>query len=158
MVVLCLELDQDRLDPDPDATARRGLDLRIVTAAVIDEVLAVLRSRDEPAGLAGFGEGGRRAAEAAAVAPHLVSRLALIATPAPLGPGAAPSLDLPRVQAKALIVAGGADPDAGSRHARWWQQHLPNARLEMTPRLGGRELLVDRWDRVLSFLAPGSAR
>lgn len=57
------------------------------------------------------------------------------------------------VSAKTLLVYGAKDPIAGSSHGRWWQRHLPDARLEMTPD-AGHLLVVERWGRVLSFLAP----
>ena len=57
------------------------------------------------------------------------------------------------VSAKTLLVYGGEDPIAGGAHGRWWQRQLPNARLEMTPG-AGHLLIVERWARVLSFLAP----
>jgi len=57
------------------------------------------------------------------------------------------------VHQKTLLVYGAADPVAGSRHGRWWQQHLPNARLEMVPD-AGHLVVIPMWKRVLSFLAP----
>jgi pimeloyl-ACP methyl ester carboxylesterase len=58
------------------------------------------------------------------------------------------------VAAKTLLVYGGADPIAGSRHGRWWQRHLANARLEMAPG-AGHLVIVPRWGPILSHLAPG---
>ena len=57
------------------------------------------------------------------------------------------------VRQKALLVYGGADPQLPSRHGRWWQEHLPDARLEMVPGVG-HLVIVPMWKRVLSFLAP----
>jgi pimeloyl-ACP methyl ester carboxylesterase len=57
------------------------------------------------------------------------------------------------VAVKTLLVYGGADPVISSRHGRWWQRHLPDARLEMTPGVG-HLLVVPRWARILSHLAP----
>jgi pimeloyl-ACP methyl ester carboxylesterase len=57
------------------------------------------------------------------------------------------------VATKTLLVYGGEDPIAGGAHGRWWQRQLPNARLEMTPG-AGHLLIVERWARILSFLAP----
>jgi pimeloyl-ACP methyl ester carboxylesterase len=57
------------------------------------------------------------------------------------------------VAAKTLLVYGDADPLGGSRHGRWWQGRLPNARLEMVPG-GGHLVIVPMWRRVLSHLAP----
>ena len=44
-------------------------------------------------------------------------------------------------------------PDGPSAHGRWWQKHLPNARLEMVPN-AGHLLVIPMWGRVLSHLAP----
>lgn len=57
------------------------------------------------------------------------------------------------VRHKTLLVYGAMDPIAGSKHGRWWQQNLPNARLEMVPD-AGHLVVVPMWKRVLSFLAP----
>jgi pimeloyl-ACP methyl ester carboxylesterase len=54
---------------------------------------------------------------------------------------------------KTLLIYGAKDPITGSPHGRWWQQHLPNARLEMVPD-AGHLVVVPMWKRVLSFLAP----
>jgi pimeloyl-ACP methyl ester carboxylesterase len=59
------------------------------------------------------------------------------------------------VDAPTLLLYGGSDPVAGSAHGRWWQQHLPHARLEMAPG-AGHLLVVPQWGRVLSHLAPGT--
>lgn len=60
-------------------------------------------------------------------------------------------------QAKTLLLYGAKDPVAGSRHGRWWQKQLPNARLEMVPD-GGHLLVLRVWERALSHLAPGARR
>jgi pimeloyl-ACP methyl ester carboxylesterase len=57
------------------------------------------------------------------------------------------------VTAKTLLVYGSADA-IGSHHGRWWQRHLPDARLEMTPGVG-HLVVVTRWSRILAHLAPG---
>jgi pimeloyl-ACP methyl ester carboxylesterase len=57
------------------------------------------------------------------------------------------------VRQKALLVYGARDPLIGSKHGRWWQQQLPDARLEMVPD-AGHLVVVPMWKRVLSFLAP----
>ena len=153
----------EAFDPDPAATARRGVALLVVEAADPDPdgVAAAIRASGVATaiGIVGWGAGGRVALELGARHPELVDRLVAIATPAPLEAGAAGLAYEPQdVGAKTLLVHGGADATAGSRHGAWWQRHLPDARLEMTPALGGEDLLRDRWDRVLSFLAPGSGR
>jgi pimeloyl-ACP methyl ester carboxylesterase len=57
------------------------------------------------------------------------------------------------VRQKALLIYGAQDRLAGARHGRWWQERLPNARLEMVPD-GGHLVVIPMWKRVLSFLAP----
>jgi pimeloyl-ACP methyl ester carboxylesterase len=57
------------------------------------------------------------------------------------------------VQAKTLCLYGSRDPIAGSRHGTWWQNHLPQGRLEMVPG-AGHLLVIPIWHRVMSFLAP----
>lgn len=59
------------------------------------------------------------------------------------------------VTARTLLLYGSSDPVAGSRHARWWKDHLPQARIEIAPR-AGHLLIIPLWHRVLSFLAPGT--
>lgn len=59
-----------------------------------------------------------------------------------------------QVLQKTLLIYGAADPQLGSKHGRWWQRHLPDARLEMVPD-AGHLVIVAMWKRVLSFLAPG---
>jgi len=61
------------------------------------------------------------------------------------------------VRAKTLLLYGADDPVVGPRHGRWWQQHLPNARLEVVPD-AGHLLILPMWGRVLSFLAPRGSR
>jgi pimeloyl-ACP methyl ester carboxylesterase len=57
------------------------------------------------------------------------------------------------VRQKSLLIYGARDPITGSKHGRWWQQNLPDARLEMVPD-AGHLVVVPMWKRVLSFLAP----
>jgi len=57
------------------------------------------------------------------------------------------------VQAKTLLLYGSRDPIAGPRHGRWWQERLPDARLEIVPG-AGHLLVLPTWPRVLSHLAP----
>lgn len=55
------------------------------------------------------------------------------------------------VTAKTLLLYGAKDPLGGSRHGRWWQRHLPDARLEVNPE-AGHLVVMPMWGRVLSFL------
>lgn len=59
------------------------------------------------------------------------------------------------VTAKTLLLYGSKDPLAAPRHGRWWQERLPNARLEVVPG-EGHLLVAPAWRRVLSHVAPGS--
>ena len=61
------------------------------------------------------------------------------------------------VQAKTLLLYGSRDPLADPRHGRWWQERLPDARLEVAPG-AGHLLVIPTWARVLSHLAPDRAR
>jgi pimeloyl-ACP methyl ester carboxylesterase len=65
--------------------------------------------------------------------------------------------ELSEVRPKTLLLYGSQDPIAASRHGRWWQQRLPDARLEMVPQ-AGHLLVIPMWQRVLSHLAPHSKR
>ena len=65
--------------------------------------------------------------------------------------------DLSEVRPKTLLLYGSQDPIAASRHGRWWQQRLPDARLEMVPQ-AGHLLVIPMWQRVLSHLAPYNKR
>lgn len=61
------------------------------------------------------------------------------------------------VAAKALLIYGDKDPVTPHRHGKWWQRNLARARIEISPG-HGHLLLLARWERVLSHLAPGSKR
>jgi pimeloyl-ACP methyl ester carboxylesterase len=61
------------------------------------------------------------------------------------------------VEAKTLLLYGSRDPIAGPRHARWWQERLPNARLEVAPD-AGHLVLLPMWSRALSHLTPARER
>ena len=60
-----------------------------------------------------------------------------------------------QVAAKVLLVYGSQDPAIAQRHGAWYQRQLPDARLEMTPG-AGHFVVIPRWGRVLSHLAPGA--
>jgi len=59
------------------------------------------------------------------------------------------------VAAKTLLLYGAKDPVAGSRHATWWKQHLPDSRVEMNPQVG-HLVVIPMWKRALSHLAPST--
>jgi pimeloyl-ACP methyl ester carboxylesterase len=61
------------------------------------------------------------------------------------------------VKAKTLLLYGSEDSVAGPPHGRWWQRRLPDARLEVSPG-AGHLLVIPRWRRALSHLAPRSGR
>ena len=58
------------------------------------------------------------------------------------------------VRRKTLLLYGGADQGVPSRHGRWWQSLLPDARLELVPG-AGHLVVVPMWGRALSFLGAG---
>ena len=62
-----------------------------------------------------------------------------------------------RRRAKTLLLYGSRDPLAGPRHGRWWNERLPDARLEVAPG-AGHLLVIPMWARVLSHLAPQRRR
>jgi pimeloyl-ACP methyl ester carboxylesterase len=62
-----------------------------------------------------------------------------------------------QVGAKALLLYGAKDPIAGPRHGIWYQSRLPDARYEQSPD-SGHMLVIPRWPRILSFLAPHTKR
>ena len=126
------------IDPDPAVTAGRRIEVATAWSG-------------GPAAVLGWSDGGAAALELAARAGDLVDRLVLVAVPAPIEEG--PTVDLIAVTAKTLLLFGSDDPLTGSRHGRWWQTHLPNARLEMVPG-GGHDLVGPMWGRITSFVAP----
>jgi pimeloyl-ACP methyl ester carboxylesterase len=133
-------------DPGPELTFARGVTLYAAEAGGEPGGAG-------PIGVAGQGDAGMAALAFAASHPERVDRLVVLATPIPDDPG----LDLSAVTAKTLLVFGAKDLATGSKHGRWWQQRLPDARLEMNPQ-GGADLLGAMWKRVLSHLAPNCRR
>ena len=138
LIVLCLPEGTPPADPEPDATAKREVEL-------------AYRWSGSPAGVVGWAEGGWAAVELAATYPDLVDRLVLVSTPVP---EADDVLELDAVRAKALLLHGARD--GGHAEATWWQKRL-SARIEMVPG-AGRDILERVWPRVLSHLAPRSLR
>lgn len=124
-------------DPDPEATARRDVEL---LAAWEPGVV----------GAAGWSEAGWEALRLAAEHAE-VERLVLLS--APVREGA----EVPDISAKTLLLFGADDERTGSKAARWWKRQIPHARFEMCPGQG-HELLAATWPRVLSHLAPGALR
>ena len=136
LIVLCLPEGAPLVDPQPDATDRRDVEL-------------AYGWNGSPAGVVGWAEAGWAAVELAATYPDLVDRLVLVSTPAP---ETSPALDT--VRAKTLILHGARD--GGHAEATWWQKRL-GARIEMVPG-EGRDILERVWPRVLSHLAPRNLR
>ena len=135
-VVLCLPEGASRIDPDPDETAKRDVEL-------------AYEWDGRAAGLVGWAEGGWTALNLAERHGDLVDRLALVSTPVPTD-GNAPA----PVAAKVLLLYGARD--AGSAPARWWQNTI-GGRIEMVPG-DGRDTLERVWARALSHVAPRTLR
>jgi pimeloyl-ACP methyl ester carboxylesterase len=55
------------------------------------------------------------------------------------------------VNANTLLLYGSRDPIAGPRHGQWWEERLPDARLEIVPG-AGHLLLIPMWSLALSHL------
>ena len=105
---------------------------------------------DDTEGVVGWSSGGWDALMLAATHPAL-PRLVIVSLPFP--DEQTPPVNLDALTAKTLLLFGSADPHTGSSHGRQWQERLPNARLEMVPG-GDHGLLVPKWPRILSHLAP----
>jgi pimeloyl-ACP methyl ester carboxylesterase len=137
-------------DPDPELTWARGVTLLAEdgTGATLDHA--------GPVGVVGTAIAGLDALAFAAHHPELVDRIVLVSTPIP-DDDRALGFELSQITAKTLLLFGAKDPLTGSRHGTWWQKRLPNARLEVSPH-GGHELLVPRWKRAPSHVAPHCKR
>ncbi|WP_020524072.1 alpha/beta fold hydrolase [Catelliglobosispora koreensis] len=129
-------------DPDPEATAARGVTLAPPGSTALTA----------PAGVVGWSSQGYAAMEFATAHPDAVARLVILATPIPEDE-AALGFSIAEVRAKTLLLYGAKDPLTGQRHGSWWQKRLPAARLEMHP-AAGHDLLTPMWSRTLSHLAP----
>jgi pimeloyl-ACP methyl ester carboxylesterase len=136
-VVLCLPEGAPRVDPAPDETAKREVEL----AFAWDRC---------PAGLVGWAEGGLTALELAAEHPDLVDRLVLVSMPVP-----EPDAALPRAVAANVLLLFGSRDGGNARATRWKEQI--GGRIEMIPGEGD-DILHRVWPRVLSHLAPGALR
>lgn len=134
--------DGDRFDPDPRETGRR--DVQLVAQPPAGAFAAV-----------GWRLGGLSAAAQAARLPSRVDRLVLCCVPAPVD--VEPSFDPDTIAAKTLLLFGQADPDATTAHARWWKQHIRDARIEMVPGAIS-DIIGALWKRVLSHAAPRTLR
>lgn len=170
VVVLANPEGTEVFDPDPAVTSSRrvrlisvappGVSLSdpvVVDVSAVDaanDIAEVLAAREVTrAGAVGWASGGWVALALAATHPGLVSRVAVVSTPAPESDDAE-GFSLDDVSAKTLLLFG-AGAGAGSRDATWFKKRLTDARVEMNPKPGGREV-VARWDRILSHVAPGS--
>ncbi len=60
------------------------------------------------------------------------------------------------VRARTLLLYGSHDPLAGPRHGQWWEERLPDARLEVVPDTG-HLLVVPAWPRILRHVASARA-
>lgn len=128
-------------DPGPSLTFARGVTLFAGSDGDLDH--------PGPLGVVGQGSAGLDALAFAARNAARVDRLVMIGTP--IAP------DSVVTDTKTLLLFGAKDPATGSKHGRWWQQRLPDARLEVNPQ-GGADLLAPMWKRVLSHLAPNCRR
>lgn len=133
-VVLCLPDGARRVDPDPEETARREVEL-------------AYEWEGDAAGVVGWAEGGSAALELAARHGDLVDRLVLVSTPVTADENVPVTLT-----AKVLLLYGARD--GGSAQARSWQRAV-GGRIEMVPGKG-RDILDHVWPRVLSHVAPGT--
>ena len=130
-VVLCVPERASGIDPDPDETARRDVEL-------------AYEWDGRAAGLVGWAEGGWTAVNLAQRHGDLVDRLVLASTPVPTE-----RIDPAPVAAKVLLYGA---RDGGSSRARWWQKAI-GGRIEMLPG-EGRDILERVWARALSHVAP----
>jgi pimeloyl-ACP methyl ester carboxylesterase len=135
-VVLCLPAGAPLVDPAPEATAARDVEL-------------AFEWDGSPCGVVGWAEGGMTALGLAAAHPDLVDRLVLVSTPVPEH-----GLEPPAVNAKTLLLYGSRD--GGNARAAWWKSKL-GGRIEMAPGVGD-DILAAVWPRVLSYLAPRTLR
>ena len=137
-ILLHLPAGTDLYDPDPEFTAKRDVEL-------------VSEWDDSVIGVVGWSSAGIDAVRTASEHAGL-ERLVIVSTPFP--DDGELEFDLSSVSAKTLLLLGSADPAAGSKHGKQWQQALPDARLEMVPKAGS-DILDTMWKRILSHLAPG---
>jgi pimeloyl-ACP methyl ester carboxylesterase len=136
-VVLCLPKGAPLVDPAPEETATRDVELAFAWDG----------SR---AGVVGWAEGGLDALELAGAHSQLVDRLVLVSTHIP----EADAFEPPAVRAKTLLLYGSRD--GGNARAEWWKSAL-GGRIEMVPGEGD-EILGKVWGRVLSHVAPRTLR
>lgn len=57
------------------------------------------------------------------------------------------------VAAKTLLLYGSADPGASSKDARWFQEQIPDAAIEVVPSVGAL-VVISQWSRILAHVAP----
>ncbi len=136
-IVLCLPSGTEFFDPQRVETEKR-------------DVVLTPEWDSHTQGVVGWSSGGWDALMLAAAHSDL-PRLVIVSLPFP--DDEILTVELGAVKAKTLLLFSSADPLAGSSHGRRWQQALPNARLEMVPG-GDHGLLIPKWSRILSHLAP----
>ena len=142
-VVFCHDHpDGPGFDPDPAETGRRDLELAPAPPAGVFAAV-------------GWRRAGLAAAVLAATTPSRVDRLVLCCVPVPLD--ADPGFDPGDIAAKTLVLFGQLDSEAPAAHARWWKEHIADARVEMVPRAGS-DVIERLWKRILSHAAPHSLR
>jgi pimeloyl-ACP methyl ester carboxylesterase len=60
------------------------------------------------------------------------------------------------VRTRTLLLYGTHDPLAGPKHGQWWEEHLPDASLEVVPD-AGHLLVIPAWPRILGHVASARA-
>lgn len=157
--IVAVGLTVDDID---DPAAYRGATAAETTAATVARFVTQER-QDRPVGLVGVGDAGELAMLVAAHLGDAVDRLALVAVPEPateLGGHEVADL-LTGVDAQTLVLSGAADPDAAGSAARWFEERLAAAQVEIVSETSDPEsrlVLADVWERVLSHVAPGTVR
>ena len=129
-------------------------------AGLIRQTLTSIGSdRELTAGVVVYGRAADVALRAAVELGETIDRLALVAVPAPDQPLDRDDLGalIAGVSADALILDGQRDEAAAATAARWYEEHLRSARVEMVPDVAALSL-SDVWARTLSHVAPRTRR
>jgi pimeloyl-ACP methyl ester carboxylesterase len=170
-------------DPHPSATAHH--DVRIIAVGVTagdiedpaayrgatpaavaaDKLVRMVteEAHGRPVGLVGVAAASELSMMVAARLGARVDRLAVVGVAEPETPLDRDEVTelLARIPAETLILNASDDPDASSAAGRWHESRLPSARLELAPvadETDPRVSLAEVWERVLSHVAPGTAR